>query len=95
MHVWAQFLYWSEDYPNGPNDRICRTPWKKEVENEPEKYLAPNTPPGTNVFANLELQDKCTVFGLYTGYIFTDVCNKLNTTINDKVKQMNILCVLI
>lgn len=54
MHVWAQFLYWSEDYPNGPNDRICRTPWKKEVENEPEKYLAPNTPPGTNVFANLE-----------------------------------------
>ena len=37
MHVWAQFLYWSEDYPNGPNDRRCRTPWKTELENEPEK----------------------------------------------------------
>ena len=44
MNVWALFLYWSEDYPQGPNDRICRTPWKKEPENEPEEEGSANPP---------------------------------------------------
>ena len=46
MNVWAQFLYWSEDYPTGPDDRICRSPWKNEPEEEPEGQPAPNSPPG-------------------------------------------------
>ena len=43
MNVWAQFLYWSEDYPTGPNDRVCRSPWK-EAE-EPEEEPPANPPP--------------------------------------------------
>lgn len=63
--------------------------WRTNLRNN-SKYAS-----GTNVFANLELRPKTVHLSYNTGYVFTDVCNKLNTTINDEVKQMNILCVLI
>jgi len=26
MNVWANFFYWADHYPTGPDDRICRAP---------------------------------------------------------------------
>ncbi|XP_078345067.1 uncharacterized protein LOC144630573 [Oculina patagonica] len=28
MNVWTHFIYWSDKYPTGPNDRICTSPGK-------------------------------------------------------------------
>ncbi|XP_078356069.1 uncharacterized protein LOC144640885, partial [Oculina patagonica] len=29
MNVWTHFFYWSDQYPTGPDDRICRSPGNK------------------------------------------------------------------